>query len=51
MVKGEVSAEARAQHYGHRVAIILSPAGGIPANPLAEKLEAMLVAEGRHAIS
>ena len=49
-VKGEVSAEARAQHYGHRAAIILFTGGRHTGKSfLARKLEAMLVAEGRHA--
>jgi len=49
-VKGEVGAEARAQHYGHRSAIILLTGGRHTGKSfLARKLEAMLVAEGRHA--
>jgi bifunctional enzyme CysN/CysC len=49
-VKGEVSAEMRAQHYGHRAAIVLLT-GPEHAGPsfLARKLEALLVADGRHA--
>ncbi|WP_447975326.1 GTP-binding protein [Nitrospira sp. Kam-Ns4a] len=49
-VRGEVSLEQRAQHYGHRAAVVLlaGPAQTSKAF-LARKLEAMLVAEGRHA--
>jgi bifunctional enzyme CysN/CysC len=49
-VKGEVSAEARAQHYGHRAAVILLT-GVVHTGKsfLARKLESLLVAEGRHA--
>lgn len=49
-IKGEVSPEARAQHYGHRSAIVLLTGGRHTGKSfLARKLEAMLVAEGRHA--
>ncbi len=49
-VKGEVGAEARAQHYGHRAAIILFTGPAQAAKTfLARKLEVLLVAEGRHA--
>lgn len=49
-VKGEVSGEARSQHYGHRSAIVLFTGGRHTGKSfLARKLEAMLVAEGRHA--
>ena len=49
-VKGEVGAEVRAQQYGHRSAIILFTGGRHTGKSfLARKLEAMLVAEGRHA--
>lgn len=49
-VKGEVGAEERAQHYGHRAAVILLTGGPQTGKSfLARKLEAMLVAEGRHA--
>lgn len=49
-IKGEVGAEVRAQHYGHRAAIILLTGGRQTGKSfLARKLEAMLVAEGRHA--
>ncbi|MBM4124223.1 MAG: adenylyl-sulfate kinase [Nitrospira sp.] len=49
-VKGEVSAEARAQHYGHRAAVVLLT-GVVHTGKsfLARKLESLLVAEGRHA--
>ena len=49
-VKGEVGAEQRAQHYGHRAAVVLLT--GAPQTGksfLARKLESVLVAEGRHA--
>lgn len=49
-VKGEVGAEERAQHYGHRAAVVLLT--GAPQTGksfLARKLESVLVAEGRHA--
>lgn len=49
-IKGEVSLEDRAQHYGHRAAIVLFTGGRHTGKSfLARKLEAMLVAEGRHA--
>lgn len=49
-VKGEVGAEERAQHYGHRAAVILLTGGPQTGKSfLARKLESMLVAEGRHA--
>jgi len=49
-VKGEVSAEARAQHYGHRAAIVLLTGSAHAAKTfLARTLEVLLVAEGRHA--
>jgi bifunctional enzyme CysN/CysC len=49
-VKGEVSAEDRAQQYGHRAAIVLLTGGRQTGKSfLARKLEALLVAEGRHA--
>ena len=49
-VKGEVGAEARAQHYGHRAAIVLFTGGRHTGKSfLARKLEVLLVAEGRHA--
>lgn len=49
-VKGEVGLEDRAQHYGHRAAIVLFTGGRHTGKSfLARKLEAMLVAEGRHA--
>ena len=48
--RAKSSAEARAQHYGHRAAIILFTGGRHTGKSfLARKLEAMLVAEGRHA--
>jgi bifunctional enzyme CysN/CysC len=48
--KGEVNAEARAQHYGHRAAIVLFTGGEHTGKSfLARRLEALLVAEGRHA--
>ena len=48
-VKGEVNAEARAQHYGHRAAVVLfTGAPHTGKSFLARKLEALLVAEGRH---
>jgi len=49
-VRGEVGAEDRARHYGHRAAVVLFT--GAPQTGksfLARKLEALLVAEGRHA--
>ncbi len=49
-VKGEVSAEQRAQQYGHRAGLILITGGRHTGKSfLARKLEARLVAEGRHA--
>jgi bifunctional enzyme CysN/CysC len=49
-VKGEVEAEQRARHYGHRSAIVLvTGAAHTGKSFLARKLEALLVAEGRHA--
>jgi bifunctional enzyme CysN/CysC len=49
-VKGEVGIEARAQHYGHRAAIVLLTGGEHTGKSfLARKLESLLVAEGRHA--
>lgn len=49
-VKGEVGAEARAQQYGHRAAIVLLTGGEHTGKSfLARKLESLLVAEGRHA--
>ena len=49
-VKGEVASEERAQHFGHRAAIVLvTGAAHTGKSFLARKLEALLVAEGRHA--
>jgi bifunctional enzyme CysN/CysC len=49
-VKGEVSAEGRAQRYGHRAALVLLCGGRhVGKSFLARKLESLLVAEGRHA--
>ena len=49
-VKGEVSVEERAQQYGHRAAIVLVTGGRHTGKSfLAKKLEAKLVADGRHA--
>jgi bifunctional enzyme CysN/CysC len=49
-IKGEVSAEQRAQQYGHRAGLILLTGGRHTGKSfLARKLEAGLVAEGRHA--
>ena len=49
-VKGEVGAEARAQHYGHRAAIVLLTGGEHTGKSfMARKLESLLVAEGHHA--
>ena len=49
-VKGEVGLEERAQHFGHRAAIVLvTGAAHTGKSFLARKLEAFLVAEGRHA--
>ena len=49
-VKGEVGIEERAQQYGHRAAIVLITGGRHAGKSfLAKKLEARLVADGRHA--
>jgi bifunctional enzyme CysN/CysC len=49
-VKGEVGIEERAQQYGHRAAIVLIAGGRHTGKSfLAKKLEARLVADGRHA--
>ena len=49
-VKGEVGIEERAQQYGHRAAIVLITGGRHTGKSfLARKLEARLVADGRHA--
>ncbi len=49
-VKGEVGIEERAQQYGHRAAIVLITGGRHTGKSyLAKKLEAKLVADGRHA--
>lgn len=49
-VKGDVGPEERSQHYGHRAAVVLFTGPDMTAKSfLARKLEAMLVAEGRHA--
>ncbi|GJL64685.1 MAG: adenylyl-sulfate kinase [Nitrospirales bacterium] len=49
-VKGEIGPEERAQHYGHRAAVILFTGPDTTAKAfLARKLESVLVAEGRHA--
>lgn len=49
-IRGEVGAEERAQHYGHRAAIVLFTGTRHTGKSfLARKLEALLVAEGRHA--
>jgi len=49
-VKGQVGIEVRAQHYGHRAAIVLLTGGEHTGKSfLARKLESLLVAEGRHA--
>ena len=49
-VKGEVGIEERAQQYGHRAAIVLITGGRHTGKSfLAKKLEARLVADGRHA--
>jgi bifunctional enzyme CysN/CysC len=49
-VKGEVGNEERAQQYGHRAAIVLITGGRHTGKSfLAKKLEARLVADGRHA--
>ena len=50
-VKGEVGIEERAQQYGHRAAIVLITGGRHTGKSfLAKKLEARLVADGRHAL-
>jgi bifunctional enzyme CysN/CysC len=49
-VKGDVGAEDRAQHYGHRAAVVLLTGPDTTAKGfLARNLETVLVAEGRHA--
>ena len=49
-VKGEVGIEERAQQYGHRAAIVLITGGRHTGKSfLAKRLEARLVADGRHA--
>jgi bifunctional enzyme CysN/CysC len=49
-VKGDVGAEDRSIHYGHRAAVVLLTGPDITAKSfLARKLETVLVAEGRHA--
>jgi bifunctional enzyme CysN/CysC len=49
-VKGDVGPEERSQHYGHRAAVVLFTGPDMTSKSfLARKLEAMLVAEGRHA--
>lgn len=49
-ITGTVGAEERAQHYGHRAAVVLLTGPDLAAKAfLARKLEAVLVAEGRHA--
>ena len=49
-VKGDVGAEQRSQHFGHRAAVVLFSGPDLTAKSfLARKLESMLVAEGRHA--
>jgi bifunctional enzyme CysN/CysC len=49
-VKGEVSMEDRAMQYGHRAAVVLFTGGRHTGKSfLARKLEARLVADGRHA--
>lgn len=49
-VKGEVGVEQRAQQYGHRAAVVLFTGGRHAGKSfLARKLEARLVADGRHA--
>ncbi len=49
-VQGDVSLADRAQHYGHRAALILLVGPDTTAKTfLAKKLESVLVAEGRHA--
>jgi len=49
-IKGDVSLADRAQHYGHRAALVLLIGPDTTGKTfLAKKLESMLVAEGRHA--
>lgn len=49
-VKGDVGLEDRAQHYGHRAAVVLFTGTDLTGKAfLAKKLESLLVAEGRHA--
>ncbi len=49
-VKGEIGPEERAQHFGHRAAVVLFTGPDTTAKAfLARKLESVLVAEGRHA--
>ena len=49
-VKGDVGAEQRSRHYGHRAAVVLLTGSDTTAKSfLARKLETVLVAEGRHA--
>ena len=49
-VKGDVGAEERSRHYGHRAAVVLLTGPDTAAKSfLARKLETVLVAEGRHA--
>ncbi len=49
-VKGDVGAEDRSLHYGHRAAVVLLTGPDLTAKSfLARKLETVLVAEGRHA--
>ncbi|MCP9438606.1 MAG: GTP-binding protein [Nitrospira sp.] len=49
-VKGEVSIEDRAKHYGHRSAVVLFTGGRHTGKSLlARKLEGRLIADGRHA--
>ena len=49
-VKGDVGAEERSRHYGHRAAVVLLTGPDTTAKSfLARKLETVLVAEGRHA--
>ena len=49
-IQGDVGAEARAEHYGHRAAMVLLTGNAWTGKAfLARKVEALLVAEGRHA--
>ncbi len=49
-IKGDVGPEDRAQHYGHRAAVVLLTGPDTTAKGfLGRKLETVLVAEGRHA--